>query len=80
MDASTFDAQSQADFLSMMTENLEILEKIMYQLKALLKEPDFIIFEEVKAAELEKLRGHQGLTNPGRPNTTAMNDAITKKN
>jgi len=53
LDASTFDAQSQADFLSMMTENLEILEKVLYQLKAMLKEPDFIIFEEVKAATLE---------------------------
>ena len=39
---------SQADFLSMMTENLELLEKCLYQVKALLKEPNFATFEEVK--------------------------------
>eukprot|EP00354_Favella_ehrenbergii_P001808 CAMPEP_0170467756 /NCGR_PEP_ID=MMETSP0123-20130129/11220_1 /TAXON_ID=182087 /ORGANISM="Favella ehrenbergii, Strain Fehren 1" /LENGTH=126 /DNA_ID=CAMNT_0010734211 /DNA_START=290 /DNA_END=671 /DNA_ORIENTATION=- len=69
LDASTFDAMSQADFLSMMTENLEMLEKILYQIKALLKEPDYLIFEEVKAGCLERLRADQVKTNPGRPNT-----------
>ena len=49
LDAATFDAMSQADFISMMTENLELLEKCLFQIKALLKEPDFLIFEEVKA-------------------------------
>ena len=48
LDAATFDAMSQADFLSMMTENLELLEKCLYQVKALLKEPNFATFEEVK--------------------------------
>ena len=64
LDAATFDAQSQADFLSMMTENLESLERVLYQLKALLKEPDFLIFEEVKAQCLETLRAEQNKTNP----------------
>ena len=44
LDAATFDAMSQADFLSMMTENLELLEKCLYQIKAMLKEPNFAIF------------------------------------
>ena len=37
LDCATFDAQTQADFISMMTENLELLEKVLYQIKALLK-------------------------------------------
>jgi len=56
IDAATFDAMSQADFLSMMTENLELLEKSLYQIKAMLKEPDFLLFEDVKAKTLEVLR------------------------
>ena len=79
LDASTFDAVSQADFLSMMTENLELLEKTLYQIKALLKEPDFTIFEDVKKQTIEKVRADQLSVNPARPNTAAMNAAITKK-
>ena len=30
LDAATFDSQSQADLLSMLTENLELLEKVLY--------------------------------------------------
>ena len=41
LDAATFDAMSQADFIAMMIENLELLEKILYQIKAMLKEPDY---------------------------------------
>ena len=47
---------SQADFLSMMTENLELLEKCMYQIKALLKEPDLMAFEAVKVKTVERVR------------------------
>jgi len=56
LDAATFDAMSQADFLSMMTENLELLEKCMYQIKALLKEPDLMAFEAVKVKTVERVR------------------------
>lgn len=63
----------------MMTENLELLEKTLYQIKALLKQPDFLIFEETKSSCLEKLRIEQEKMNPGRPNTAALNEAIAKK-
>ena len=76
LDAATFDALSQADFISMMIENLELIEKCLYQLKAMLKEPDFLIFDEVKSTCLEKLRLEQSKMNPSRPNTAAMNAAI----
>lgn len=56
IDASTFDAMTQADLLSMMIENLEILEKSLYQIKAMLKEPDFSKFEKVKEQTLETVR------------------------
>ena len=56
IDAATFDSMSQADFLSMMTENLELLEKSLYQIKAMLKEREFSLFEDVKAKTLDVLR------------------------
>ena len=64
----------------MMTENLETLEKVLYQIKALLKEPDFLVFEETKMACQEQLREQQMHMNPGRPNTKQLNDAIARKN
>ena len=48
IDAATFDAMSQADLLSMLNDNLELLEKTVYIIKALLKEPDFEKFEDIK--------------------------------
>ena len=30
LDAATFDSMSQADFIAMMTENMEMLEKVVY--------------------------------------------------
>ena len=63
----------------MMIENLELTEKVLYQLKAMLKEPDFLIFDEVKATCLETLRVEQQKMNPTRPNTAAMNAAIAKR-
>ena len=45
IDAATFDAMSQADLLNMLNDNLELLEKTVYTVKALLKEPDFEKFE-----------------------------------
>jgi len=79
LDAATFDALTQADFIAMMIENLELLEKVLYQLKAMLKEPDFLIFDEVKTNCLETLRVEQTKMNPSRPNTAAMNAAIAKR-
>ena len=76
IDAATFDAMTQADLLSMMTENLEILEKSLYQIKAMLKTPDFSKFESVKEKALEKIRAKQKEANPGRPDTSEMNAAI----
>ena len=64
----------------MLTENLELLEKVMYQIKALLKEEDYGVFEDVKTRTVNKLRLEQIKTNPGRPNTNHMNNAIAKKN
>ena len=80
LDAATFDAMSQADFLSMMTENLELLEKCLYQIKAMLKEPDFALFEDVKKQTLDRVRVEQERMNPARPNTSAINTEISKKN
>jgi len=80
LDAATFDAMSQADFLSMMTENLELLEKCLYQIKAMLKEPEFKIFEDVKTQTLERVRIEQEKMNPKRPNTAALNAQIKNKN
>ena len=45
----------------------------------MLKEPDFLIFEDVKKEVLESLRAEQESMNPGRPNTGKMNEAIAKK-
>ena len=49
LDAATFDAVSQADLMCMLLDNLEALEQWIYQIKALLKEPDFHLFEDLKA-------------------------------
>jgi len=80
IDAATFDAMSQADFLSMMTENLELLEKCLYQIKAMLKEPEYKIFEDTKKQTLERVRVEQEKMNPKRPNTGALNAQIKNKN
>ena len=53
LDAATFDAQSQADFMSMLLDSLESLEQWIYQLKAMLKEPDYHIFEDLKRQTLD---------------------------
>ena len=56
IDAATFDAMSQADLLSMLNDNLELLEDTVYIIKALLKEPDFDKFEELKMEVHEKVK------------------------
>lgn len=40
IDAATFDVRTQADLLSMLIDNLDMLEKVIYQVKAMLKEPN----------------------------------------
>ena len=39
----------------MTVDNLNFLERAIYQLKALLKEPDLRLFDEVKAITLDEL-------------------------
>ena len=75
LDAATFDAQSQADFLCMMIDNLEHLEQCIFQIKALLKEPDHLIFSDVKTAALERVRAEQFRISPNRPQTVDANQA-----
>ncbi len=40
IDAATFDVRTQADLLSMLIDNLDMLERVVYQIKAMLKEPN----------------------------------------
>ena len=49
LDAATFDQTSQADSICMMQDNLDRLEQSLYQVKAMLKEPNYEIFDVVKA-------------------------------
>ena len=56
LDAATFDAMSQADYIAMMLENLELLEKSLYQIKAMLKTPEHQSFAEVKRETMERIR------------------------
>lgn len=55
IDAATFDVRTQADLLSMLIDNLDMLEKGIYQVKAMLKEPNQDNFETLKESVLEKL-------------------------
>jgi len=48
IDAATFDVRTQADLLSMLIDNLDMLERVVYQIKAMLKEPNFDNFEVLK--------------------------------
>ena len=56
LDAATFDAMSQADFIAMMLENLELLEKSLYQIKAMLKTPEHQSFAEIKRETMGRIR------------------------
>ena len=48
----------------MMMENLEAMEQALYQVKAMLKEPDYQIFDDVKAQMLNTLKLEQAKMNP----------------
>ena len=80
IDAATFDAMSQADLLSMLNDNLELLEKTVFTLKALLKEPDFEKFDEVKESVHTRVKAEQLKQNPERPDTARLNEALLAKN
>jgi hypothetical protein len=56
IDAATFDMRTQADLLCMLIDNLELLEKVVFQLKAMLKEPNPENFENVKSRVLSIVR------------------------
>ena len=59
IDAASFDMKTQADLMSLMTDNLETLEKVVFALKAMLKEPNPELFNEKKIAMLAKLSKEQ---------------------
>ena len=64
LDAATFDAKSQADFMAQLMENLEHVEMCVYMIKALMKEPDFALFDDVKKQTSEKVLRNQAKMNP----------------
>ena len=72
IDAATFDTRTQAEYLALMIDQLEMLEKCVFQIKALLKQPDFNDFEATKKTKLNWLREEQTKTNSERPNTTHL--------
>ena len=55
IDGATFDQRSQADLICMLNTNLEILELAIFQIKALLKEPNEDNFEELKKRTIERV-------------------------
>lgn len=55
IDAATFDVRTQADLLSMLIDNLDMLERVVYQVKAMLKEPNQEKFEALKLQTVERL-------------------------
>jgi len=59
IDGATFDSRTQADLICMLIGNLEMLELCIFQIKALLKEPNQDAFAEVKAKVVEKVKADQ---------------------
>ena len=55
IDAATFDVRTQADLLSMLIDNLDMLERVIYQIKAMLKEPHCENFVTLKLQIVERL-------------------------
>lgn len=64
IDAATFDVRTQADLLSMLIDNLDMLERVVYQIKAMLKEPNQENFETLKLQTVERLNASQQELNP----------------
>ena len=74
IDAATFDTRTQAEYLALMIDQLEMLEKCVFQIKALLKQPNFHEFEVTKKTKLNLLREEQSKANNERPNTALLDD------
>lgn len=55
----------------MLLDNLEALEQWVYQIKAMLKEPDYHIFEDLKKQTLDQVLTQQRLLNPNAQVKTA---------
>ena len=72
IDAATLDTQTQAEHLSLMVDQLEILEKSVHTIKCLLKQPNLLEFENTKKATLNELRVKQTKFNPSRPDSAAL--------
>ena len=72
IDAATLDTQTQAEHLSLMVDQLEILEKSVHTIKCLLKQPYFLEFENTKQSTLNELRVKQTKFNPSRPDSAAL--------
>ena len=66
LDAATLDASSQADLMCMMIDNLEEVERCIYVLKALMKEPDFLIFTDLKRQTIEQIQVTQRNMHPNK--------------
>ena len=73
IDAATFDTRTQAEYMCLLLDQLEMLEKCVFQIKALLKQPDFQEFEKTKEAKQAELREWQTSLNLERPNTAELN-------
>ena len=56
IDAATFDTRTQADFLVLMLDQLEMLEKTVYMIKSLLKQPEISEFANTMEARMDVLR------------------------
>ena len=48
----------------MLLKNLELFERILYQVKSMLRERNFDLFEDAKARTLERLDAQQAKMNP----------------
>ena len=80
IDASSFDQETKADLICMFMDNLELIEKVVYTTKALLKEPDFSRFDEIKERVHSRVKAEQLKQNPERPDTARLNEALMAKN
>ena len=61
-----------------MMENLEHLEMCVYTIKALMKEPDFALFEDLKSSTSAKVLETQAIMNPKLASASAPATAATK--
>ena len=65
--------------MCMMMENLEYIEMHVYTIKALMKEPDFALFEDIKRETQAKVLQTQALMNPKLASTAAAAAASAPK-